>query len=92
MTTLNFHRLAAEELRKAHAWYAARNSGVADRFQQAVDDAVTRICGDPEAQPVAFKHFQWVRVRRFPYRLIFEQADEGRVLILAVAHTSRHSR
>ncbi len=92
MITVSFHRLAAEELRKAHAWYATRDSGVADRFQKAVDDAVTRICQDPDAQPALLKHFRWVRVRRFPYRLIFERADEDRILILAVAHTSRRSR
>ena len=89
MITVSFHRLAAEELRKAHAWYAARDSGVSLQFQQAVDDAVTRIREDPEAQPVIWKHFRWVRVRRFPYRLILEQADSDRVLIIAVAHTSR---
>lgn len=57
MTTVSFHRLAAEELRKAHAWHSARDSGVADRFQQAVDDAVTRICEDPDAQTALLKHF-----------------------------------
>ena len=92
MITVSFHRLAAEELRTAHAWYAARDSDVADRFQQTVDDAIGRICEDPGAQPVSFKHFRWVRVRRFPYRLIFEHADEDRILILAVTHTSRRSR
>lgn len=89
MTTVRFHRLAAEELRRAHAWYAARDSGVSIQFQEAVDDAITRIRDDPKAQPVALKHFRWVRVRRFPYRLIFEQADADRILIIAVAHTSR---
>ena len=92
MTTASFHRLAAGELRRAHAWYATRDPGVAARFQQAVDDAVTRICDDPEGQAVVLKHFRWVRVRRFPYRLIFEQADENRILIIAVAHTSRRPR
>ena len=89
MIAASFHRLAAEEMRKAHAWYAARDLGVADQFQQAVDDAVTRICNDPDAQPVALKQFRWARVRRFPYRLVFERTDENRVLIIAVAHTSR---
>ncbi len=89
MIAVSFHRLAAEELRKAHKWYASRDPGVATRFQEAVDHAVTRICNDPDAQPVILKHFRGVRVRRFPYRLIFEQADAHRVLIIAVAHTSR---
>ena len=92
MITVSFHRLAAEELRRAYAWYATRDPGVADRFQQAVEDAVTRIYDDAEGQPVALEYFRWVRVRRFPYRLIFEQADENRVLIIAVAHISRRSR
>jgi plasmid stabilization system protein ParE len=90
MTAVSFHRLAAEELRKAHQWYAARDPRVADQFQQTVDDAVSRIRDDPEAQPFALKHFRWVRVRRFPYCLVYECTEDDRVLIVAVAHTSRH--
>lgn len=92
MITVRFHRLAAAELRKARTWYADRNVDVAKRFLLAVDAAVRRIENDPKAHPVELQEIRWVRVSRFPYRLIFECPAEDRVLIIAVAHTSRRSR
>jgi toxin ParE1/3/4 len=92
MISVSFHRLAAWELREAERWYAARDASVAVRFVQAVDAAVARIRQDPDAQPVEWKSFRWVRVRRFPYRLLFERRDASGVLIIAVAHTSRRPR
>ena len=92
MIVVSFHRMAAKELREAHAWYADRDVDVAVRFARAVDDAIHRIREDAESHPLEFKHFRWARVRRFPYRLIFESHPDDRVLIIAVAHNSRRPR
>jgi toxin ParE1/3/4 len=92
MMTPSFHRLAAKELRAARAWYASRDPDVAMRFMQSVHAATVRLCDAPEDHPVELKQIRWVKVRRFPYRLIFETAGPDRVLILAVAHSSRRSR
>jgi len=89
MIEVSFHRLAAKEQREAHAWYSVRDPDVAARFLHAIDAAIMRIRDDPDSQPVESKSFRWVRVRRFPYRLIFEMAESQRVLVLAVAHISR---
>ena len=89
MIELSFQRLAAGELRAAHAWYAARDPAVAARFLHNVDQSAGRIVADPDSHPIDRKHFRWVRVRRFPYVLIFEHQEPGRVLVVAVAHTSR---
>ena len=62
------------------------------RFMQSVQAALARLCDAPGDQPVELKQIRWVKVRRFPYRLIFEPAGPDRVLILAVAHSSRRSR
>lgn len=88
----SFQRLAAKELREACAWYACRDPDVATRFMQSVNAAIARICDAPETHPIEMKQIRWVRVRRFPYRLIFEPAGPDRVLIIAVAHFSRRSR
>jgi toxin ParE1/3/4 len=90
MIELKFHRLAAKEFREAIRWYAERSSTASARFELAVDDALLRIRRDPGALPIERPHFRSVRVKRFPFRLIFEH-DEQRALILAVAHTSRRS-
>ncbi len=92
MIVVSFHRMAAKELRESHAWYGNRDREVAERFEQAVDDAVNRIREEPKSHPVEMKQFRWVRVRRFPYRLVFEVESDERVLIIAVAHSSRRPR
>ena len=89
MISVHFHRLAAKELQLARAWYAARDSAVAVRFLQTIDQAVSRILADPDSHPIDRKYFRRIRVRQFPYVLIFEHLDPERVLIVAVAHTSR---
>jgi len=92
MTRVSFHRLAANELTLAFDWYAQRNRSVAERFQLAIDATVERIHCDPVSHPVEAGRFHWARVRRFPYRLIFEIDDPESITVLAVAHTSRRPR
>ena len=89
MTELAFHRLAAIEMRTAYGWYAARNAAVASRFLQNIDQAIARVINHPDSHPIDRKHFRWVRVRRFPYSLIFEHLQSGRILIVAIAHANR---
>lgn len=86
---VELHRLAARELRAVHARYLAASPDVARRFLDAFDAAVARIRAEPETHPIERRNFRWVRVRRFPYRHIFESTSPDAVLVLAVAHTSR---
>lgn len=92
MTVIRFHAQAAEELREVKTWYAERDNTVAERLLKEVNNAIQRISADPESHPIELKEYRWVRVRRFPYRLIFEQQETDRILILAVAHTGRRPR
>lgn len=85
---LEFHRLALTEYERARRWYARRNETLARRFVYAVDDAVLRIASAPESHPSVSPTVRWVRVRRFPYRILIEQ-DADDVFVLAVSHTSR---
>ncbi len=84
-----YHRLAARELREAIKWYAARSDDARARFRQAVRDAVSRILANPQIHAIIADPCRWVRVRRFPYTLIYETRDDGQILIVAVAHGSR---
>ena len=38
---------------------------------------------------LAAQEYRWVRVRRFPYVLIFRQRSRESVMVMAVANTSR---
>jgi hypothetical protein len=86
-----FHRLAVKEARAAEAWYRSRSSEVADRFRAAVLDAVGRIAGNVGTHPVGVSRFRYVRVHRFPYRLIFCSESESTVRVIAISHFRRRA-
>lgn len=92
MTQVNFQKLAATELQEVSNWYHERDAAVAERFHSEIESCLSRIVEDLDSHPEEYRHYRWIRVRRFPYRLIDEQLDLDRILILAVAHTSRHPR
>lgn len=89
--TVSFHRLALRELRRALAWYRQRDRNVAIRFQTAVENAVDRMAADPESLPIEHRQARRIRVRRFPYRFIFESLGDDRIFVIAVAHDRRRS-
>lgn len=87
--TVVFHQLAAREYRSSRDWYDARSDSVAERFRIAVDRAVARVEAEADALPVLSGPYRWLRVRRFPYLLIFRRKSPEVIVIVAVAHTSR---
>ena len=92
MMQVTFHRLAAVEYQQAHAWYSRQGVDVAARFVEAVNLAIERVRADPTSQPIEPPSFFWARVRRFPYRLIYDFTLPGDVFMIAVAHSSRRPR
>jgi len=89
MTTAEFHRLAAKEYRAARERYRKQNPAVAERFSAAIDAAVMKISGNPEMHPQLAGDVRFIRVRRFPFLLIFKRQSADSVLIVAVAHGRR---
>jgi toxin ParE1/3/4 len=89
MTEFVLHRLASVELRKAYKWYEIRDKNVANRFLLSIEETISRILADPDSYPIERHNFRRIRVRRFPYVLIFEHAPRGHVLIIATSHMRR---
>lgn len=86
---ITFHRLAAEEFRQARSWYVRRSRAAALRFIQATDTALRQIEEDPERRPLYNDRHRWIKIKKFPYLLVFRPAGEGRLTVVAVAHSSR---
>ena len=89
MDAVRFHRQASHEYRSARNWYRQRDTSVAARFRDAVDSAVDRIASAADSHPVLVDDVRWVRVRRFPYILVFAREGSDSLLVLAVAHAKR---
>ncbi len=93
MMRLRFLQLAEDELTATGQWYDREQTGLGDRFIDAVIVACQRIEADPFTLPTS-EHYQGSRnilrcpVEGFPYQVIFEiRSDE--LVVLAVAHGSR---
>jgi plasmid stabilization system protein ParE len=84
-----FHRLAAKEARAAAAWYASHSPEVAERFRAAVLDAAQRVADGVGTHPVGATKFRYVRVHRYPYRLIYCLESESTARVVAVSHFRR---
>ena len=84
-----FHWLAAKEARAAESWYANRSPEVAERFRTAVHDSAQRIADNVATHPVSESRFRYVRVYRFPYRLIYCVESESTARVVAVSHFRR---
>lgn len=90
-TRTNVHGFAAQEYRFALDWYRKRDAGVAARFRDAVDAAANRILNDPDSHSEIVDGIRSVRLRSFPYILVFAWESGESVLIPAVAHAKRRT-
>lgn len=86
---VRFHPLATKELQEAEAWYAARIPEAAPRFRDGVLNAAASIAQDRATHPIGRSKFRYVRVARFPYRLIYFFDGESTALVVAVMHDRR---
>lgn len=90
MAELLFHRLAKKEAQSAEAWYRARNADAAARFRLMVERTANRIAAAPDTYPFVRSQYRQLRVPGFPYVLVYRIRDNQSVIIVAVAHSSRH--
>jgi toxin ParE1/3/4 len=88
MKPLKFHPYAEEELFGGADFYNHRVSGLGDDFFSIVQEACKEIQKDPPRRPLRKDGTRKVKVRRFPYLLIYRD-EPFRILIVAVAHGAR---
>ena len=84
---------AADELDEAANWYDAQRAGLGREFVLEVREAVRALAREPQAgSPVdvvdATLGIRRVRVRRFPYQVVYVTLTEH-VVVIAVAHDRR---
>ncbi|MEX1077036.1 MAG: type II toxin-antitoxin system RelE/ParE family toxin [Pirellulales bacterium] len=72
----------------AFDWYAARSESAAIRFSDEIHGCLDRVARDPERFASVETVNHQARVKRFPYRLVF-QVQGDHVTVVAIAHHSR---
>ena len=85
---IRFTLEADTELAEAREWYAHQREDLDLEFMQSIDDALSRIVGNPQQYPNAYRNLRRCVVRRFPFAIFYEVAVDE-VEVIAVVHSRR---
>jgi plasmid stabilization system protein ParE len=80
--------MAEAELRNAATWYDERSPGLGLRFILAIHKKSDEILESPQRWPLAAGSRR-VLMGRYPYALVYREASEEEIEIVAVAHLKR---
>ena len=87
MRPIHFGAAAREEFTAAAIFYENQQQGLGARFITAVEATVARLQRAPHLHRVLEGDIRKIRVRRFPYALIYR--TRGTTEIIAVMHLQR---
>jgi plasmid stabilization system protein ParE len=79
---------AEQDISEAYAWYENRRIGLGEEFLSCVDACIQAICRMPEMYVVTYENYRRGLVRRFPYSVFYEYANDT-VTVYCVFHNSR---
>ena len=83
-----FHPDALDEYLAATAYYANHEVNLAERFVEAVEDAIRRVLESPARWRILDEDVRRCLTRVFPYGILYT-IEDGFVLIVAVMHCGR---
>ncbi|HEV8714891.1 MAG TPA: type II toxin-antitoxin system RelE/ParE family toxin [Candidatus Binatia bacterium] len=82
---------AEQDAADAYDWYEERQPGLGEEFLRCVDVCVQSIRRNPEMYGIVHETYRRALVRRFPYAIFYEHADDT-VTIYAIFHCSQDPR
>ena len=85
---VEFHRLAAREVREAWEWYEAAQTGLGGQLRTEIRDALLQISAFPAAWPEQTQRTRRIRLTRFPYGIVY-QVRKDTVFVVAFMHLHR---
>lgn len=88
MHEVSIHEDADDELKAAALFYESRESGLGETFLDELASSFRLLREYPLSCNVLFEEYRRCRVRQFPYGVVYRIEGE-RVIVLAVAHSSR---
>ncbi len=80
---------AEEDVDGAYAWYESRRSGLGEEFMSCVDACLQAIRRNPEMYACAHESYRRALVRRFPYSVFYECADDI-VIVYCIFHNAQN--
>jgi plasmid stabilization system protein ParE len=88
MPRVLFTEAARADLAEAVDWYDAHAAHMVPQLREALRAAVARIAANPKQFRAGPHHTRRVLLQRFPYALIFREAEED-CYVVALFHMSR---
>jgi toxin ParE1/3/4 len=84
---------AEVDIGDAATWYEEQRAGLGSEFVEAVFRAIDALSVNPllTSRRHRRRNIRWVFPDRFPYRIIYEVANDT-VLVISVLHAARHDR
>ena len=82
---------AEQDLAEAWDWYEERRPGLGEDFLSCVEACIQAICRTPEMWTTVHETYRRGLVRRFPYAVFYEYADE-KVTVFGIFHTSQNPK
>ena len=89
MVQIDYDLLAIAEARKAWRRYARLSGVLATRFEAAYRAASAKLQTNISALAPYLHGTRVVRLKGYPYLLVLKDLTASRVLVVALAHTSR---
>lgn len=85
---VEFHPEALAEFRAAAEYYETQQTGLGERFTNAVEAAVAHVLAAPESWRVIEDDIRRCLTKVFPYAVLYS-IEPGYILIVAVMHCRR---
>jgi toxin ParE1/3/4 len=79
---------AVIDIQDAFDWYELQRSGLGSEFMNEVEDGLEKLSRHPQHYSASTQKYRKLRIKRFPYLLIFE-IEDLKVIINAVRRISQ---
>jgi plasmid stabilization system protein ParE len=80
---------ADDDIAEAYNWYEGREPGLGEEFLRCLEARILTIQRQPEIYRVAVDEFRRAFMRRFPYEIFYEPADDA-IVIYSIFHCSQN--
>ncbi|MBO9632766.1 MAG: type II toxin-antitoxin system RelE/ParE family toxin [Chitinophagaceae bacterium] len=85
-----FDPIAADEFEHSFLWYEKKSANAAEKFYEAVQEALNAICIAPERYRKINSDLRELRLKKYPFNLVyFFDADKKVVLVISIYHQKR---
>jgi plasmid stabilization system protein ParE len=79
------------EMQESFEWYETRRSGLGYEFIEEIEDGFEKLSQSPQHYSAVDQVYRKLRIRRFPYLIVFE-IEDGKVVVIAVRRVSQEPR